>query len=217
MVYRILSLLIGYAFGIIQTAFIVGKLEGIDIREHGSGNAGSTNTLRVLGKKKGAIVFFLDIFKAILAFATATLIFGGESSLSFGISHNIYFGIYAGLGAILGHCFPFYLKFKGGKGIACAIGIMLSIDFIISITMIAFCISIVILKKYVSLGSIIFVSAAPLFLAVYGFSFEIIMVSISISFICLFLHLENIKRLLSGTERKIGDTKDKITNVELEE
>lgn len=203
--YRIFALLIGYIFGLIQTSFIVGKLEGIDIRKYGSGNLGATNTTRVLGKKKGAIVFFLDLIKAIVAFTVATLIFGGESSINSGVSHNVHFGIYAGLGAVLGHCFPFYMKFKGGKGIACAIGVMISIDFIIAITMIALCTSIIILKKYVSLASLIFVCLSPIFLAVYRFPIEIIAISCLIAAICVFLHRGNIKKLLNGTERKFGE------------
>jgi len=210
---RILAILIGYAFGLIQTAFIVGKLEGIDIRKYGSGNLGATNTTRVLGKKKGAIVFFLDMIKAILAFTVATLILGGGSSINPGISHNVYFGIYAGLGAILGHCFPFYMKFKGGKGIACAIGIMLSIDFIIAITLIALCTSIVILKKYVSLASLIFVCLSPIFLVIYRFPLEIIAISCLIAAVCVVLHRENIKKLLNGTERKLGDKSEKVEKV----
>lgn len=194
---RILAILIGYLFGLIQTSFIIGKLEGIDIRNYGSGNAGTSNAIRILGKKKGAIVFVLDVLKAVIAFFTATLILTGYTS--------IVVGIYAGLGAVLGHCFPFYMKFRGGKGIACAIGIMLSIDILISLTLIMLCLAIVIFTKYISLGSIIFVLLSPVFLLVYSFSFEITFISSLIGLICVYLHKSNIIRLLNGSEMRIDE------------
>lgn len=200
---RILAILIGYLFGLIQSSFIIGKLEGIDIRNYGSGNAGATNAIRILGKKKGTIVFILDVLKAILAFFVSILIL--DSILDSYFPYSIIIGIYAGLGAVLGHCFPFYMKFKGGKGIACAIGIMISIDLLISLTLIMLCIAIVIFKKYISLGSIAFVSLSPIFLSIYSFSFEVILVSTLIGLICIYLHKSNIIRLFKGTEMRIDE------------
>ena len=118
---RIICIVIGYVFGLFQTAFIYGKLHGIDIREHGSGNAGTTNTLRVLGTKAGLIVLAGDIIKCILAIVLCSVLFD--------TSHpdEIYLlKLYAAAGAILGHNFPFYLGFKGGKGIAATAGLILA-------------------------------------------------------------------------------------------
>ena len=119
---RILALVVGYFFGTFQTGYFYGKAHGIDVREHGSGNSGTTNTLRTLGWKAGAVTFFGDLFKAIIA----VLIF-------YFIYRNTYpqavkcIELYAGFGAVLGHNFPFFLNFKGGKGIACTSGVILAV------------------------------------------------------------------------------------------
>ena len=120
---RLVCVAIGYLFGLFQTAYIYGKLHGIDIRNYGSGNAGTTNTLRVLGTKAGLIVLAGDILKCILAIAAVRLLFAG------GVHEDMYYllAMYAALGAILGHDYPFYLGFKGGKGIAATAGLILAI------------------------------------------------------------------------------------------
>ena len=118
-VVRLVCLVIGYIFGTFQTAVLYGKLKGVDIRKMGSGNAGTTNTLRVLGTKAGAIVLLGDMIKCIIAVVLVTLLFGKSHS------DMIYLlKIYAALGCVLGHDFPVMLKFKGGKGIACTAGYM---------------------------------------------------------------------------------------------
>ena len=118
---RIICLAIGYVFGLFQTAYFYGKLHGIDIRNYGSGNAGTTNTLRTLGTRAGMIVLFGDIMKCILAVVLTNMLFREA------YPELIYLlKIYAAAGAILGHNFPFYLKFKGGKGIAATAGMILS-------------------------------------------------------------------------------------------
>jgi glycerol-3-phosphate acyltransferase PlsY len=104
---------IGYAFGMIQTAYFYGKMKGIDIRKHGSGNAGTTNTLRVLGPKAGFTVLFGDMLKCAIAVWLVGWIFGSMYP-----EHMYLLKIYTAFGAILGHDFPFYMNFKGGKGIA---------------------------------------------------------------------------------------------------
>ena len=118
---RLYCILIGYVFGLFQTAFIYGKLHGIDIRNYGSGNAGTTNTLRVFGTKAGLLVLFGDIIKTILAVVLCGALFGKAHP------EELYLlKLYAATGAILGHNFPFYLHFKGGKGIAATAGLVLS-------------------------------------------------------------------------------------------
>ncbi|MBP5281217.1 MAG: glycerol-3-phosphate acyltransferase, partial [Lachnospiraceae bacterium] len=120
---RVISIVIGYAFGLFQTAFFYGKMHGIDIREHGSGNSGTTNALRVLGTKAGLIVFLGDCIKCILAIVIVRLIFGGSHAEIVKL-----LGLYAGAGAILGHNYPFYMNFKGGKGIAATAGMVIAFD-----------------------------------------------------------------------------------------
>ena len=119
--FRLICILFGYGFGCIQTAYIAGKLfYKIDIREHGSGAAGATNTVRVMGMKTGLAVFVCDMAKAVLAFFVCSLMYRDGGS--------VIPGMYAGLGVVMGHNFPFYLKFKGGKGVASSLGILVSVD-----------------------------------------------------------------------------------------
>ena len=104
--FRLICLCIGYCIGCIETAYVVGRIWQVDLRQHGSGNLGTTNALRVLGKKAGALVFIGDIMKSVIAFVICRAIFGSNLA-----------GVYGSVGAVLGHNYPFYLKFKGGKGI----------------------------------------------------------------------------------------------------
>ena len=151
MMERLVCVAIGYLFGLFQTAYIYGKLHGIDIRNYGSGNAGTTNTLRVLGTKAGLIVLAGDILKCILAIAAVRLLFAG------GVHEDMYYllAMYAALGAILGHDYPFYLGFKGGKGIAATAGLILAIHpAFIPMGVILF-FGTFLLTHYVSLGSLL--------------------------------------------------------------
>lgn len=119
---RVIALGIGYLFGLFQTGYLYGKSQGIDIRSEGSGNAGTTNSLRVLGIKAGLITFAGDLCKAILAVLLVKVLFRNAYPDAVRILE-----LYAGFGAVLGHNFPFYLKFKGGKGIACTSGMILAV------------------------------------------------------------------------------------------
>ena len=119
---RIIALLIGYGFGLFQTGYLYGKSKGIDIRKQGSGNAGTTNSLRVLGWKAGIITFAGDLLKAVFAVLLVKLIFHG----TYGADTKV-LELYAGFGTVLGHNFPCYLQFRGGKGIACTTGVILAV------------------------------------------------------------------------------------------
>lgn len=104
--FRLICLCIGYCIGCIETAYVVGRIWQVDLRQHGSGNLGTTNALRVLGKKAGALVFIGDIMKSVIAFVICRAIFGSNLA-----------GVYGSVGAVLGHNYPFYLNFKGGKAL----------------------------------------------------------------------------------------------------
>ena len=189
MMERLVCVAIGYLFGLFQTAYIYGKLHGIDIRNYGSGNAGTTNTLRVLGTKAGLIVLAGDILKCILAIAAVRLLFAG------GVHEDMYYllAMYAALGAILGHDYPFYLGFKGGKGIAATAGLILAIHpAFIPMGVILF-FGTFLLTHYVSLGSLLVYA---------GFLIEMVIMGQMDLFSMPVGHRTNIKRLLSGTERK---------------
>lgn len=213
MLERSLCVGLGYIFGLLQTGFLYGKLNGIDIREHGSGNAGSTNALRTLGKKAGIITFLGDSFKCIFAIMLVHLIYGESQP-----DYVFLYGLYAGLGTVLGHAYPFYLKFKGGKGIATCVGLALAINFWVALVA-AICFFIMVkITKYVSVSSMVlmFVFATGVILlgATGGIAvadtailYEIYIVVIFLFCFTVYKHKDNIIRLKNGTENKVGSKK----------
>lgn len=145
---RIICLIIGYVFGLFQTGYFVGKLNHVDIRKEGSGNSGSTNALRVLGMKAGLMTFAGDVLKCVLAILLIRLIFADSEYLPL-------LSMYTGAGVTLGHNYPFYLHFKGGKGIAVLAGLVLSTRlWMVPIPLAAF-IFVVAVTRYVSAGSLL--------------------------------------------------------------
>ena len=212
---RVACLLIGYVCGLFQTAYIYGRINGIDIREHGSGNSGTTNALRVLGKKAGLIVFAGDILKILAAGCLVTVLFNQGDF--FGDRAALY-KLYAGLGAVLGHNFPFYLNFKGGKGIAVTSGLILMMDWRITILcLIAFALTVG-LTRYVSLGSLVITALFMISWIFLGQTGRLALTPAHLpeSYVLVFLivamaywrHRANIKRLIAGTESKIGQKKE---------
>lgn len=209
---RIASLLIGYLFGICQTAYVVGKMNGIDIREHGSGNAGTTNALRVLGKKAGAIVFAGDFLKCFIAIHLVKIIF--KSS---GADILPLLGLYAATGCILGHNFPIQLNFRGGKGIACTAGLLAAFDIRIGLIALITFLAIVIVTRYVSLGSMVIVTEFALFIVIFGQMglyhmaqaplIELYVLAAFLAGMAIYRHRANIVRLLNGTESRIFEKK----------
>ena len=147
---RLICVAIGYLFGLFQTGYIYGMINHVDIRKHGSGNAGTTNALRVLGKKAGVIVFFGDLLKAVAATVIARIIFSNLCP------DDVYLYIaYAGFGTVLGHNFPCYLKFRGGKGIAATGGVIVGfLDPIMILTAAIVFFGLCIVTRYVSVASI---------------------------------------------------------------
>jgi len=207
---RLLSLIIGYGFGCLQFAYFFGKLKGIDIREHGSGNAGMTNITRTMGFKFGGVVFLLDVLKAMAAFLVATAIFGDAHGMFSGISLP---GLYAGFGAILGHNFPFFMKFRGGKGVSCTAGVIIAFDWRIALALFLISLTALIIWRFISLCSLIIALMFPISMVVFRAAFEfgavyateMIALAFVIGALCWFQHRGNIVRLLSGTERKFGE------------
>ena len=209
---RFICVAIGYLFGLFQTAFIYGKMHGIDIREHGSGNAGTTNTLRVLGTKAGLIVLAGDIIKCILAIVICGAVFGSKHP------DEIYLlKLYAAAGAILGHNFPFYLNFKGGKGIAATAGLILSFHpALIPVGVVLF-FGAFLTTHYVSLGSLLVYAGLMIQMVVMGqMGFfhtsqailnEMYIITALLTILAYYKHRENIGRLIRGEERKTYLTK----------
>ena len=210
---RMLALAIGYLFGLFTTGYFYAKHVHVDIRSMGSGNIGTTNTFRTLGKKAGILVFLGDGFKGVFAVLLVGLLFRG-----YDIDIKI-LEAYAGLGAVLGHNFPVHLGFKGGKGIACTAGLVLTLGPIVTALEASTFLLTVLLTGYVSLGSILVVVELVILLVVlgqtgyYGMSqghlIEFYAVCAVLSAMAIYRHRANIVRLLHGTENKILKKKNK--------
>ncbi len=195
----VLCLGLGYLFGCFSTGYIIGKMKKVDIRNYGSGNSGTTNALRTLGAKAGIITLVGDMLKAIIPILLIRhLLFKDESYVQL-------LTLYAGLGVVLGHNYPFWLKFKGGKGIAATSGVMLAFDpWIVPVGLPLFVISVA-LTRYVSVGSLIVAVLFPTWVYIF-YPKELHMLIVALIFMTLAFikHRSNIKRLLNGTENKLG-------------
>lgn len=203
---RLYCLLIGYICGCFQSAFFYGKIAGCDLRKHGSGNLGTTNTLRVLGSKAAILVLLLDVLKVGLAIFISYLLFGTDG--------NFYplYAMYAGAGAVIGHDFPFYLKFKGGKGIAATLGLILFVcPYMVPLPLTVFIVMVAI-THYVSLSSLTAYLVVFLQYLIVGLlggitgnasglneSYVILFILMALAYI---QHIPNIKRLIKGCESK---------------
>jgi len=198
-VYNIIFLVVAYLLGSINTSIIVSKIMiGDDIRNHGSGNAGATNTLRTVGKKGAVFVVLGDVLKAVIAILFAKF-------APFSTPTAIYV---AGIGAVLGHNFPLYFRFKGGKGIIVSLVAILFADPILGLITFAVAIATMAISRYVSLGSILgAVVFAGLALAFRNTNIDFVVFSIILAILAIYMHRTNIARLLSGTENKLGSKK----------
>lgn len=193
----ILTLIISYFLGTISGSYIIGNIFlNKDIRKYGSGNAGTTNAMRVLGKKAGVLTFLIDFFKGAIVTILIRKLFG-YNFVPLGI-----------LGAVIGHDFPFYMNFKGGKGVATTLGALALYNFPLTLICYIVWLLATIISKMVSVGSILFFGSI---IIVYSFMsdlsiYNIILINI-ISIIGIIRHKENIKRIMSGNENKIGGKK----------
>ena len=196
-----LLIVMGYGIGLLQSAYIVGRMAGkIDIRDHGSGNAGMTNVMRVMGAKAGIFVLLLDVSKAVLAVMLANLIFHGRP---FGMTGIEYFpGLLAGLGVILGHNFPFYLKFKGGKGVASSLGVVIMFDWRVLVIALGVGLIVLIITKYMSLGSLLAFLTLGTTTTILFDQIAVIAVMWLICALPFYTHRHNIVRLAKGSENK---------------
>ncbi len=193
---NLITFVVSYLLGSINTSIIVSKIMiGDDIRNHGSGNAGATNTLRTVGKKGALFVVLGDVLKTVIAIVAAKLFLLDETQATF----------IAGIGAVLGHNFPVYFKFRGGKGILVSTVAMLFADSIIGLFVVIISIGIMAASRYVSLGSI---SGAVLFvifsIIFHGQTPDFIVFALILAVLAIYMHGGNIKRLLSGTENKLS-------------
>lgn len=197
--FRLICLCIGYCIGCIETAYVVGMLWRVDLRQHGSGNLGTTNALRVLGKKAGALVFIGDILKSVIAFLICRAIFKDHATIA---------GLFGSVGAVLGHNYPFYLHFKGGKGIAVMIGMTAALAFttnpLLALPNALIGFGMAFATGYVSVGSLLFALTLPISCYLLGYEQEIVLVTACVSALAFWRHRTNIKKLLNGTENKLS-------------
>ncbi len=199
----ILVTLVAYLIGSVNTAIFAGRfLAGDDIRSHGSGNAGATNALRTYGKKAAFFVVLGDCFKAVVAILLGLLI----ANLT---SLDSSFAVYgAGIGVALGHNFPLYFHFRGGKGVLVSTVTMFFADWRIALAVVILALTIMIITKYVSLGSILGAVLFMVFGALLHWGEWIyLLFSFLLAGLLIAMHHVNIKRLLAGTENKVGQKK----------
>lgn len=205
---RIICLLIGYICGLFQTSYIIGKIHKTDIREHGSGNAGTTNALRTFGKKAGALTLLGDCLKCIVAVLIARTVFRTQYRDILPL-----LSLYAAAGCILGHNFPVYLNFRGGKGIAASVGLLLAFDWRIFLICAVLFFALFFTTHYVSLCSLSCYSVALIAMIIRGqmggygmdgsHTIELYAVMLFLTVLAFWRHRANIGRLLSGTESKV--------------
>ncbi|HJB29205.1 MAG TPA: glycerol-3-phosphate 1-O-acyltransferase PlsY [Candidatus Blautia faecavium] len=210
---RLICLAIGYVCGLFQTSYIIGRMHKTDIREHGSGNAGTTNALRTFGRKAGALTLLGDCLKCIIAMVIVRLLFRN----SYGDILPL-LSLYGAAGCILGHNFPFYLNFKGGKGIAASVGLIITFDWRIFLICVVVFFGLFFATHYVSLCSICAYLTAFVLVIILGqmdsygmdggHMTELYLLMAALTALALFKHRANIGRLLKGTESKVYLGKD---------
>ena len=189
-----------YLIGSIPSGLVIGKLKGIDVREYGSGNIGTTNVLRTLGARYGALVLIADVFKGVIAVLLARYIIGSPMS-----------EMAAGFAAVAGHDWSLFLKFKGGRGVATSLGGILPLAMwapLAAVAGVVIFVSIIALTRYVSLGSIAgslsAVVAMAVFMGLDHVPWEYLVYIVVVVALIIYQHRDNIRRLVSGTESKLG-------------
>ncbi len=195
----IICLILGYLCGCLSTAYFVGRANNIDIRKYGSGNAGTTNAMRLLGVKAGILTFLGDALKALIPILIITfVVFKNEPYV-----HLV--ALYTGLGVVIGHNFPFWLHFKGGKGIAATGGAILAFDWRIGLAALVLFVVSVAITRFVSVGSLLISLLFPIgVLIFYPGDLHMLLISFLFTVLAFIRHRTNIQRLMSGTENKIG-------------
>jgi len=193
----------GYIIGCFSPSYLLGKLKsGKDIREHGSGNAGATNTIRTFGMKWGVVVFCLDLLKGVCAFLLGRLLGGGYA-----------FGILCGVAAVLGHDFPIFLGFRGGKGISTSLGILLGIHPVLGMCVVLSGIILSAITRKISVISLCGLIVSPILLAVFdtGNLYGLIAL-VFLSALGVFTHRANILRLIKGEEKQLTISSNKTSD-----
>lgn len=191
----ILTIIFAYLIGCFSSAYFIGKIfKKLDIRSHGSGNSGATNAIRVMGLKLGLLTFFLDFAKGIIAVLIGYRFMEYDG------------GLIAAIFVVLGHDFPLFIGFKGGKGVATTIAAFSILNFWAALISVIVGVTVAVITRYVSLGSIIFLSIVPIVSSIIGkpFNLNFLFTSLLLAIIGIYRHKDNVKRLINGNENKLG-------------
>lgn len=195
---------LGYLFGSFPAGYFAGRIAGVDVRSVGSGNIGATNVLRVLGKPWGYTVFFVDAFKG---FAAVRLAFFLAEHLSFTRPHAVYFAILAAVMCVVGHTFPIWLGFKGGKGVATSAGAIFGLMPLAAVIIFLVWVVVFEITRYVSVASLVAASALPATVALLIHwemvdGVALLYFSTVLAILVVWRHRSNFSRLLKGTEQR---------------
>jgi acyl phosphate:glycerol-3-phosphate acyltransferase len=195
---------LGYLFGSFPAGYFAGRIAGVDVRSLGSGNIGATNVLRVLGKRWGYAVFFVDAFKG---FAAVRLAFFLAEHLAFARAHAVYFAILAAVMCVVGHTFPVWLRFKGGKGVATSAGAVFGLMPLAALIIFLVWVVVFEITRYVSVASLLAASALPVTVAllIHWKIIEgvgLLYFSTVLAILVVWRHRSNFSRLLKGTEQR---------------
>lgn len=203
----LITIAIGYAFGCLQFSYIIGKtLKKVDIRSLGNGNAGASNTVTTFGWKYGVAVGILDILKAVFSLLIIKILYGGAIT-----NDQLTFLLYLnGLFVIIGHNFPFFMGFKGGKGTASLIGMLFVIDLRIGLLGALTILIVTLVTDYIALGTICLVTGFVASTFYFGYSQGSIVIAIIIAVMSIYKHIPNIKNIRKGTEKGLRRTIKKV-------
>jgi len=203
----LLTALVAYVIGSVPSGYLVARARGVDIRAHGSGNIGATNVLRVLGKPAGIFVLAADALKGALAVLVSPGLFKASGPLSGWVSAEevqLYLPLVAGIGAILGHTYTFWLGFRGGKGVATSAGVLGALVPVAFLITLGTWILVIAASRLVSLGSVVAAAILPLATALTGNPWPRIALTAVIGLLVIWRHRANLQRLRAGTEPRLG-------------
>ncbi len=213
----IIVAIVSYFIGSINTSIIISKLIGTDIREHGSGNAGATNMLRTYGKRIGVITLLCDALKGVIAVLLANITITLLSVCATPFASTLPIKLIkcvSAISVVLGHNYPVFFQFKGGKGISTSAAVIFMLDWRIGLIVLFSALLVMALTRYISLGSIVGATLFPISVFVFSFfidkdyNYVLMLTSVILCVLAVFRHKSNILRLLNGTESKLGQKKE---------
>ena len=210
----VIAVIVAYLIGSVNSSIIISRLIGTDIRNHGSGNAGATNMLRTYGKKIGVYTLLLDALKGVIAVLVAIIACEiAKNKLSdFSGAKNLLCCL-CGVAVVLGHNYPVFFQFKGGKGISTSAAVIFMLDWRVGLIVLVGALAVMIITRYISLGSIVGALLFPSSVCIFtlfidrDYNYILLATSVIMSILAIYRHHENISRLINGTESKIGQKK----------